>query len=426
MRADLGYVLGTLARSTGLVFLLGVSNSQPTLAATVSFNPSLWIGQSYTSNVLFTSEEEISDSYTTVGLTLPVTRTTKKSETEFIYRPSYQFYNSADQLDNLSHQLSLLVASRPGRAATVDLNVLYYYGQDQGAADSTDGSDIILLPRNTREQGTIGLSFGNRISGRWRWGASAEYEILSYSQIRDDGGDLGPVLPQDRTSIGAAGLITYDLSPLSSAGFEVRVSQFDLDITGKENVEELSFVYRKTGSRNSTFRLGIGGYRSSLDPAVPLPPEQNLTQTGAQAVFSYDRELRTLQWGIRGAHRPTFGYGRFGFSTDTYLGVFLGKAFSRVLDGGLALRWARSEPRIEFETLDSVDSVAIGGHLSLQAHPTLGLRLSANVVDQLSRSNQGGDLPTGDVAALQATFLLVWSPLAEKPIAQGPSTSGGR
>ena len=425
-RVVLGHVVGSLASATSLVFLLGVSNTQPTLAATISFNPSLGIGQSYTSNVLFTSEEEISDTYTTVGLTFPVTRTTRKSETQFIYRPSYQFYNSADQLDNLSHQLSLLVASRPGRAAKIDFNVLYYYGQDQGAADSTDGSDLVLIPRNTREQGTIGLSFGNRISGRWRWGASAKYETLSYSQIEDDLGDLGPVLPQDRTSIGAAGLITYDLTPLSSAGFEVGVSQFDLALTGKEDVEELTFVYQKTGTRNSTFNLRIGGFRTSLDPSVPLPPEKNLTQTGAQGGFFYGRELRTFGWGISGSHRPTFGYGRFGTSTDTYLGVLFTKNFSRTFDGGLTLRWARSEPRIEFERLDSVDSAAIAGHLSLQAHPTLRLRVSANVVDQLSSSSQGGDLPTGDVAVLQATFLLVWSPLAEKPIAQGPSTSGGR
>ncbi|MGB5160098.1 MAG: hypothetical protein WBQ27_03130 [Thermoanaerobaculia bacterium] len=425
-RVVLGHVVGSLASATSFVFLLGLSNTQPTLAATISFNPSLGVYQSYTSNVLFTSTDEISDTYTTVALTFPVIRTTKKSETRFIYSPAYQFYNSDDRLDNLSHRLELSLGSAPGRTATVNLNLLYYYGQDQGAADSTDGSDIILLPRNTREQGTIGLSFGNRISGRWGWGASAEYETLSYSQIGEDRGDLGPVLPQDRTSIGAAGSITYDLSSLSSAGFEVEVRQFDIDITGKEDVEGLSFVYQKSGSRNSTFNLSVGGYRSTLDPAVPLPSETNLTQTGAQGRFSYGRELRTFGFGIRGSHRPTFGYGRFGTSTDTYLGVIFSKVFSRTLKGGLALSWARSEPRIEFETLDSVDSAAIGGHLSLQAHPTLRLRLSANVVDQLSRANQGGDLPTGDVAVLQATFLLAWSPLAEKPIAQGPSTSGGR
>lgn len=204
------------------------------------------------------------------------------------------------------------------------------------------------------------------------------------------------------------------------------MSQFDLAITGKEDVEEVAFVYQKTGTRNSTFNLSIGGFRTSLDPAVPLPPTTNLTQTGAQGGFFYGRELRTFGFGVRGSHRPTFGYGRFGTSTDTYLGVQFTKNFSRTFDGGLALRWARSEPRIEFERLDSVDSAAIGGHLNLQAHPTLRLRFSANVVDQLGSNNQGGDLAIGDVAVLQATFLLVWSPLAEKPIAQVPSAEGGR
>lgn len=425
-RVELDCVPRFLTSAIGLVMLLGFGTAQPTPAAIISFNPSLGIGQSYTSNVLFTSEDEISDTFTTVGLTLPVTRTTKKSETQFIYRPSYQFYNSSDQLDNLSHQLSLLVASRPERAARVDFNLRYYYGQDQGAAESTDGSDLILIPRNTREQGTIGLSVGNRISGRWRWGLSGQYETLSYSQIRDDTGDLGPLLPQDRTSIGGVGLIAYELSPLSSAGFEVGVSQFDLDLTGTEDVQELTFVYQKTGTRNSTFSLSIGGFRTSLNPTIPLPPDVSLTQTGAQGGFFYGRELRSFGFGIRGSHRPTFGYGRFGTSTDTLLGVLFNKDFSRTLEGGLTLRWARSEPRVEFERLDSVDSVAIGGSLRLQAHPTLALRLAANVVDQIGSGTQTGFSTFGDVAVLQATFVLVWSPLAQKPIAQVPTAEGGR
>ncbi len=425
-RMKVGFVVDSLARATGLVFLLAIGSAQPTLAAVVSFNPSLGISQSYTSNVLFTSEDEISDSYTSVGVTLPVTRTTKKSETQFDYQASYQFYNSSDQLDNLSHRLSLLVASQPRRAGKIDLRLQYYYGQDQGTSDSIEGSDNLLVPRSTREQGTAGLSYGNRISGRWRWGASAQYETLSYSQIQDDTGDLGPVLPQDRTSIGAAGLITYDLSSLSSAGFEVEVSQFDLAITGTENVEGLTFVYQKTGTRNSTFNLSIGGYRSTLDPDVPLPPETNLTQTGAQGGFFYGRELRTFGLGIRGSHRPTFGYGRFGTSTDTYLGVLFSKVFSKTLEGGLTLGWSRSEPRVEFERLNTVDSAAIGGNLSLQAHPTIRLQLSASVVDQIGSTNQTGDFSTRDVGVLQATFLFVWSPWAQKPIAQVPSAAGGR
>ena len=95
-----------------------------------------------------------------------------------------------------------------------------------------------------------------------------------------------------------------------------------------------------------------------------------------------------------------------------------------MLDGALALRWARSEPRIEFERLDSVDSAAIGGSLRLQAHPTLALRFSANVVDQIGSGNQTGTSTFGDLAVLEATAVLIWSPLAQKPIAR-VSTEGG-
>ena len=426
MRSKLGYVLGTLARSTGWVFLLGVGNSQPSHTATISFNPSLGIAQSYTSNALFTTEDEISDTYTTVGLNFPVTRTTRKSETRFEYSPAYQFFNSATRLDNLSHRLILNAQSRPGRSAIADLRLEYYYGQDQGAADSTNGADLTLIPRNTREQGTAGLGFRGRISGRWRWRTSANYETLSYSRISDDEGDLGPIVPQDRSSVGVTGLIGYELSPLSSAGFEVELSQFDLDITGKEDLEELSFVYRKTASRNSTFSLSVGGYRSTLKPAVPLPTEIDLTQTGAQGGFFYRRELRTFGFGIRGSHRPTFGYGRLGLSNDTYLSVLFDRRFSRTLDGGLAFRWARSTPRGAFEELPSVDSLAVGGRLELQAHPTLSLRVSANVVDQIGDDNRAGFLAIGDASVFEATFWLAWSPLAEKPIAQLPTAEGGR
>lgn len=414
-----------------MVFLLGLTNPRFGPAATISFNPSLDFAQSYTSNVLFTSGDEISDTYTTVGITFPIRRTTRKSETQFIYRPAYQFYNSDDALDNLSHELSLIATSRPGRSGTVDLRLLYYDGQDQGAADSTNGADLTLVPRSTREQGTVGLGFGSRISDRWRWRASANYETLAYSQIQDDTGDPEPVLPQDRTSIGATGLITYDLSSLSSAGFEVEVSQFDIDITGKEDVEGLSFVYQKSGSRNSTFNLRVGGYRSTLDPAVPLPPSIDLTQTGFQGGFSYGRELRTFGYTIRGSHRPTFGYGNFGTTTDTNLRVLIDKILTRRLDGGLAFRWARSTPRVEvLEELGSVDTASLGGLLSWQAHPTLLLRLAANVLDQLGSDNPVGDVTFRDVAVFQATFELIWSPLARKRIAQVPTQvptgDGGR
>jgi hypothetical protein len=399
-----------------MVIFLGLTNPRFGPAGTISFNPSLNFAQSYTSNVLFTSENEISDTFTTIGLTFPVIRTTKKSKAQFIYSPAYQIYSSADQLDNLSHQLSLQVRSQPGRSAKTDLSVLYSYGQDQGAADSTNAADFTLIPRSTREQGRISLGFENQISGRWGWGALAYYETLSYSSIRDSDSDLDPVLPRDRTAVGAVGRITRSLSALASVGFEVEVDQFDIISTGKEDLLQLSFLYRKTASRGSKFNLRVGAFRSTLEPLIPLPPEINNTQTDFQGDFSYDREIRSFRFDVRGSHSPTFGYGRAGTSTDTYLGVSLNKDLTRRLDGGLTARWARSAPRVE--GLATVDSVAVGGGLGLQAHPTLSLRFGANLVDQIGNDDSLADSALRDVAVLEAYFTLVWSPLARKPIAQ--------
>jgi len=399
-----------------MVLLLGISNPRSGPAATFSFNPSFGLSQSYTTNVLFTSEDEISDSYTTLSLYFPVVRTTRKSETSFTYSPAYQVYNNSTQFDNLSHKLDLSVQSTPSRTAAVNLSLRYYYGQDQGAADSTNPADFLLIPRNIREQGRIGLGFENRISGRWRWGASTHYETLSYSSIRDSEGDLDPVLPQDRTAIGVAGRISRSLSELASVGFEVEVSQFDIVSFGKEDLEHLTFLYQKAGSPRSEFNLRLGVFRSTLNPLIPLPPDIDDTQTDFQGGFSYSRELRTFSLGIRGSHAPTFGYGRSGTSTDTDLVVDLGKDLTRRINGGLAARWARSTPRDEM--LATVDSVAVGGGLRIQAHPTLFLRVSANVVDQVGSRDSPPRSTLGDVGVLEATFTLLWSPLAQKPIAQ--------
>ncbi len=411
----------------GMVVLLDLSKPRIGPAATISFNPAFYLAQSYTTNALFTSGDEISDSFTTVGVAFPVSRTTKRSETQLIYRPAYQFYNSADELDNLSHELRLITSSRPGRSGTVDLQLRYYYGQDQGSANSTNGADLTLVPRSTREEGSAGLGFGSRISGHWRWRATANYESLAYSQIQDENmGTPEPVLPPERSSIGAAGLITYDLSSSSFAGFEVEVSQFDIDIIGKEDVEELSFVYEKSGSQVSTFSLSVGGYRSTLDPEVPLPPSVDLTQTGFQGGFSYKRKFRTFGYTILGWHKPTFGYDSIGTSNYTYLQLLIDKAFSRRLDGGLALRWARSTPRAEvLEELGSVDSASLGGLLSWRVHPTLLLQLAVNVLDQTGSDNSVGDVTFRDVAVFQSTFELIWSPLARKRIAQKPTGDDG-
>lgn len=410
-----------LFRWVGLIAVLGLANSSSAPAATITFNPAFGLGQSYTSNALFTSENEISDSYTTISLYLPVTQETKKSETSFIYSPAYQFFNSATQLDNLSHTLDLIVQSTPSRTATIDARASYYHGQDQGSADSTNGSDLILTSRNTRDQGRLDLAFGNKISGRWRWGASTYYESLKYSSIKERDDIPEPFLPQNRTALGAAGQVTRNVSSRRSIGLELGVDQFDLDFTGTEDVGRVSFVFQQAGGRHSSFSLRVGAYQSSQNPEFDLPIDTEDTITGFQGDFSYTREFKTFDFNLLGSHQPTYGYDRFGTSTNSYLTTNFNKTFTRRIDGGMALRWARSAPTLD--ELPAIDSLALSGGLSFRPIPSLALQIAANVVDQTSGDTSDTDPSFRNVAVLNATFTLVWSPWAQKPIAGGSSGS---
>ncbi len=386
-------------------------------AAVVSFNPALELSQVYTSNALFTSDETAtSDTYTGFALVLPVKREAPKNTAEFTYRPSYQAYDSLDSLSNLPPSLLFRLDSTPTEALSTNLSTSYYRGQDQGLPNSDTGPDLILTPRNTREQGRIDLGFSHRFSGKWNWGANAYYEALSYTTIDDIEQDPNAYIPENRTAIGLVGRFGRAVSARTNVGLAVRFNQFDLDISGTEQVQRLELTLLHKPSRRNQLDVRLGAFRGEFDRNVPVEPGQSDSRSGFSGNFLFERIFSAFNFRIFALHEPTSGYNFIGTSTNTVAGLSLSWALSKRVSTGATARFSRADSTFEDDV--TVENIGLGGTLDYRPFRTLSFRFSAAASDQTS----GGQLEAAgnaSIAVFQGSLDIVWTPLANKKIAAG-------
>jgi len=403
-----------------LVAALCTTFPLPTGAATTTFNPRLELWRVYTSNALFSStDEEISDSFTALTLVLPVARTTPKSLTRFTYSPSYQGYDSLDSLNNLTHRALLEVNATPTEASDINFSGLYYKGQDQGPAGNISDEDLILTPRNSREQGRVELDYDNRISGNWNWGAGTYYEDLRFSSIDDNEEGPESFVPENRTAVGVEGRIGRQMSPRTDTGLELGFDQFDLEVSGKENVQRLAIFLNHVFSRRSRLELQAGGFQTELDRGESLEPGQDNSRSGFYGRFDFVRAYSGFNLRLFGSHRPTSGYNFVGTSTNTIAGLTVSPDFSEKLAADATIRYSRADSTFAQDA--SIDSIALGGNLAYRPFRTLSFRFSAWVSSQTSDGQLAG-VEAADIAVFEGSFAIVWSPLAGKPIAGAGGT----
>jgi hypothetical protein len=377
-------------------------------SARTLFNPQIAIEQAYTDDVQFVGGGT-SDSLTRLSALLPVVRETKRSTFEFSYAPSIQRYQDSDELDHTTHLVTLSAGSTTSRRSNVNFVAMYLLNQLQGRSSSLDEAELFVTGRTDRELYRGDFSYNKEFSQRWSFRGGLNYGESRFESI-DDFDPLGPVPVEDRVYYGGTLGLGRAVSGTTTLGFEYGLQRFELEPIGtpqtttEETAHSLTFTIDRAVSRRTSLDATLGAFRNETD-------EGDATRTGVQATLGLDRSYRTVDLRLEAQHQPSAGGSLPGTSTDSAIGLDLHGTALDPWIWSFSTRLARRDPNFVDEEV--VTSVAAGGSIERSFARALGLRLSANYIDQQS------DDPDLKAGYLIAAVGLVWYPLGRSELAGG-------
>jgi hypothetical protein len=327
-------------------------------------------------------------------------RQLRKGTLSFTYSPKFDRYDKFQELDNTGHYLDLSLNVTPTPISRVTLSTSYSRTQDQG--DPTDPNGEIFIGRRTqRERASLGLSYRNRLGGRFLWGFGAQFLDSSFKDIADfDPGGAQPIAGR-QTLRGSLDLLR-NLSRATNLGVRLGYGKFRLDQGTDGDSRELGLILEHALSGKTDFAMGLGAYQR--DNAAPQNPGgSGDTRTGIQGFTNLRRQFRKATLSLDAKRSTSDGGISPGTSTDSSLGVSVSGAADRRWNWSFNTRFGRREPTDE--QLDSIDTVAIGLGLGVRLHRKLYLRLSPVYTHQVG-NDQGVDS-----LVLRGGLGFAWAPL---------------
>jgi hypothetical protein len=388
-----------LAAWSAIGFLASAATAQRT-----TFDPQVNVGLFSTNNVAITRENPRSDWGMRVGLILPVVRQLDRGSLSFTYSPWVELFRESDTFNNVSHRMRLGLATAPTLDSSLNLTAAYSKTQDQGIIDSTDPSDLFLTQRTDRQRTSLDLVYGDQLRNRWNWGFSVGGSIWNYDKVIDaeDGVDRIPL--EDRSEVRSSIQLTRSLSPTTAIGLSYGYRQFDLEFSGDENSQSVSFVFQKDVEERLSLEFSLGGFRNTGEAVTgPLDPSSG-SRSGVQGQFRLTRLWRKSTMAIVAGHRPSSGGARIGTSVNSFVGLSYGNRGDQVWSWSLYTRVARRDPSNEVQRV--VNSVALGGGVGRRLNRKTTIRMTARIFEQSGDSGETG-------GTYVYTWLgVVWHPLA--------------
>ena len=290
----------------------------------------------------------------------------RKGLLSFTYSPRLDRYQDFSALDNTGHRLVASLETTPTPISRLNVSASFTQTQDQG--DPTDPeADILISRRTERRRGSFGVSYRNRLGGRFLWGFSTSYTALSFKDIEDfDTGDTTPIV--DREALSGSLDLLRSLSRTTSLGVRLGYGQFELDVGGKEESREVGLILEHAVGRSTQLALGLGIFESEGDAALGPGGSPNDTRDGSQGFLTLTRQLRKIELSLTGRHSPASGGTLDSTSTDSSLGFYVGGEASRRSTWGVSTRYTRREPTDE--DLAIVETAALGLSWGLQVTPS--------------------------------------------------------
>lgn len=348
----------------------------------VSFNPELSLEAEYGDNVIVSSDNEaISDISSRVRVVLPVVNTWDTGSLLFSYAPSIERYRDVDQLDNDAHDLIFSVDDTPSRQSVFHLELGFTRSLDQGLSASSLGDELFLTPPSERDRLSGEISYGRQVGRRWGWNGTLDAADLTYNEIEAAG--IPGATIEDRTEYGATAGLDFILSPQSTLGVQLHHRSNDLEFSGSEDLQQLSFVWGRTLGRGSdiNLELGISDRSGEFLLVGQLMPEP-VSDTEVFGGLEWTRTMRKARLQLLASRRPSAGGASRSTSTDSLVSIGLSGVPARSWNWTVAARYASRDPLDS--GLEVTDSVGAGAQIEWRPTEFTGYRVGVDFVNQSS------------------------------------------
>jgi hypothetical protein len=384
----------------------------------LTFNPYLYLEQTYTDNVRFTAEGE-SDTFTRMAAVFPVNYDLRRSGSIFA---SYQFFldRFADfkDFDNEGQRFDLGYTVKPDQKSQFRIGGSYLERDDQGLLLSDLTEDLFLTPRLTRKVSRIGAAYRRQLAPTWSGRIGVSYANFDFDKVVDQQDD------EVLTSVQSRHGFIYDLgiekrlSDRTVTGLGYAFNDFILDpvvgdpqfnMEGFEEIHQLYWFLRHTVGPLWRLDTRLGGFDRSGIGSDGRP----LDRQGATGRFAAFRRFRTTELELFAGYAPTTEELLRGTSTVTTIGAALRDITPGRWDWRVFTRAGRRNPSNSNEA--DIDILTVGGEVQWALQRKLTLRFKTLYSDQTS------DDTFSDRSFFRASLALYWFPIGRTELAGAPA-----
>ncbi len=382
-----------------LVLLLAAG---PSSAQVTSFNPEVEAEITRGDNILFVPEDidtddERGDTIYRLRVVLPLVREWSGGSLLLSYTPSYDKYDTNDELDTDSHRLDLAVSATPDRKSSLAYSLMFDKTRRQGGAESVISPDLTLTPPTERDLLVTDLLYSREAGRRLSWTLGVGGALYHFKEIEGFDIDTDSFTIEDREEYRGSFGLNWAQSRAGTLGFEAGYQAYSLEQSGDEGIASLLFVWKRTLGHESEMEFRIGGFHRDIDTDEPQDDE-----SGLQAQFRLLKNFRRNSLSLYAARGPSSGGILGGTSTDTVAQIVFAGAPGAKWLWNLTGRYADRDPNTP--DLTAIDSFWAAGSLEWRPIRQLGVR---TMLDHLSQSANEAAL---DNSATTARVGAVWYP----------------
>ncbi len=403
--------------SAGLIALTLVCGPAEAQRRT-TFNPYLYLEQTYTDNARFSPVSE-SDTYTRAAVVLPLTYDMRRQGSLFA---SYEYFvdrfSDLDDLDNEGQRFNVGYTVKPSSPSVFRIGASYLERTDQGRIPSQLVEDFFLTPRLKREVLRVGASYRHRLSQTWSTAFGVTYVDFDFERASSSQNDIVLIGVQSRDGLIYDFTIENRQSERSTVGLGYTYSDFTLDpieldprfnMEGDEQIHTLFGFWRYTVGPLWRTELRLGYYDRQGTNSDGSPIDRD----GASARFSAFRNFRTTQLELFAGYAPSSEGILRGTSTVTTVGSALRDVTPGRWDWEVYARASRRRPANPGEA--DIDVLSTGGYVQWHLQRLLTLRLHSFYSDQTS------DDFFSNRSVFRISLGLYWFPLGRTQIGGAPA-----
>ena len=383
-----------------LASMLAIATAPALAQRRTEFDPSISLLWWHTDNVDVVAEgapaDSAADSYTTLGVALPLTKNMHWGSVGLSYLGSYTRYDANSVYDNLAHTAHGSLTTNLGRGGRLTGELFYSLTQDQGIPERIGDDDQFLTVRTTRTFYGGALRYDRSVRrsviASWIRVSHSVFDPIEDTSLPDIPGVV-QLLPENRTLVSGSFEYRHLFSRRFSLGPRYDIGYADLERSANDTYHTFSAAFGYKVSEHFSFDGALGAtFRSTAGDL-----EQGLRgedETGVAWILTVriDPPLAAVQsgkikLGLDVGISPSGGGALEGTSTNSYVRVYLASgAYVSRWSWDVGVRYTRRDSTLD--TAPTVSSAGLEGSVQYGLGNLVSARLGAGWYEQLDSQTE--------------------------------------